>query len=149
MYGAPNGQAFAQWLRSLDFIRNVCTMIVCGTSMFWNFRRCLRDGLLASTTPDHFLLLLDAAIVVNNLRPKSSWGLRFKNLLADGFPAVVNQQISLAELGVFSSLGGMEITGHRNENRRVHIAGAPVIIDSNSSFFDWGQSSKNSLATFR
>ncbi len=33
--------------------------------------------------------------------PKSSWGLRFKNLLADEFPAVVNQQISLAELGVF------------------------------------------------
>lgn len=33
--------------------------------------------------------------------PNSSWGQRFKSVLANNFPAVANRQISLAELGVF------------------------------------------------
>lgn len=38
--------------------------------------------------------------------PNSSWGQRFKNLLADEFPVVDDQTISLLELGAFPGWEG-------------------------------------------
>jgi abortive infection bacteriophage resistance protein len=106
MYDAPNGQAFAQWLRSLNFIRNVSAH----HSRLWNINvlECSPvpmtwPGLLNSARPFFYFCLMQK--LLNVICPNSSWGLRFKALLENDFPTVANQQISLSELG---ALGGWE-----------------------------------------
>lgn len=102
IYGAPNGQAFAQWLRSLNFIRNVSAH----HSRLWNINvlefsavPATWPGQLNSARPFFYFCLMQHLLGV--ICPKSSWGKRFKTLLENDFAAVANQQISLAELGVF------------------------------------------------
>jgi abortive infection bacteriophage resistance protein len=102
MYGAPNGQAFAQWLRSLNFIRNVSAH----HSRLWNIN-VLEYSAVPATWPGHlnsarpFFYFCLMQHLLRVICPNSSWGQRFKTLLSNDFPPVVNQQISLAELGVF------------------------------------------------
>lgn len=102
MYGAPNGQAFAQWLRSLNFIRNVSAH----HSRLWNINvleysvvPATWPGQLNSARPFFYFCLMQHLLDV--ICPNSSWRKRFKTLLANDFPPVENQQITLAELGVF------------------------------------------------
>lgn len=102
MYGAPNGQAFAQWLRSLNFIRNVSAH----HSRLWNInvlelspRPSSWPTVLNTARPFFYFCLMQQLLGV--ICPNSSWGQRFKTLLADDFPVVANQQISQEELGAF------------------------------------------------
>lgn len=101
-YGAQHGQAFAQWLRSLNFIRNVSAH----HSRLWNInvlevsaRPATWPSQLNNARPFFYLCLMRQLLSV--ICPNSSWGQRFKGLLADDFPTVAHQQISLSELGVF------------------------------------------------
>lgn len=101
-YGAPTGLAFAQWLRSLNFIRNVSAH----HSRLWNINvldyspiPAAWPSLLNSARPFFYFCLMQQLLSV--ICPNSSWGQRFKSLLANDFPAVANQRISLSELGVF------------------------------------------------
>ncbi|MHB8116086.1 MAG: Abi family protein [Acidithiobacillus ferrivorans] len=107
MYGAPNGQAFAQWLRSLNFIRNVSAH----HSRLWNINvldysavPATWPGQLNSARPFFYFCLMQQLLGV--ICPNSSWGQRFKTLLADDFPAVANQHILLSDLGVFPGWEG-------------------------------------------
>ncbi|MNX83526.1 Abi-like protein [compost metagenome] len=102
MYGAPNGQAFAQWLRSLNFIRNVSAH----HSRLWNInvlelspRPSSWPTVLNTARPFFYFCLMQQLLGV--ICPNSNWGQRFKTLLADDFPVVANQQISQEELGAF------------------------------------------------
>lgn len=102
MYGAPSGQAFAQWLRSLNFIRNVSAH----HSRLWNINVLELSPLpqvwpaaLNNARPFFYFCLMQQLLKV--ICPNSSWGQRFKDLLETEFPVVENQQISQAELGTF------------------------------------------------
>lgn len=102
-YGAPSGQTFSQWMRSLNFIRNVSAH----HSRLWNI-----NVLELSPVPVHWPNTLNRAKpffyfclmqqLLGVICPNSSWGQRFKNLLADEFPIVANQTISLLDLGAFA-----------------------------------------------
>lgn len=101
VYGAPDGQAFSQWLRSLNFIRNVSAH----HSRLWNINvleaspvpRTWPNG-LNNTRPFIYFCMMQQLMKV--ICPHSSWERRFKDLLIRDFPAVQNRKISLAEMGV-------------------------------------------------
>lgn len=107
LYGAPSGRAFAQWLRSLNFIRNVSAH----HSRLWNINVLELSPIpsgwppaLNSARPFFYFCLMQQLLRV--ICPKSSWGQRFKTLLADDFPVAANQTIALSELGTFADWGG-------------------------------------------
>lgn len=102
IYGAPTGLAFAQWLRSLNFIRNVSAH----HSRLWNINVVER-----AAVPAHWPVELDNArpffyfcLMRQLLRvicPRSSWGQRVAALLKDEFPHANNAGVSLKDLGTF------------------------------------------------
>lgn len=103
LYGASSGQTFAQWLRSLNFIRNVSAH----HSRLWNINVLELSPVPASwptalnrAKPFFYFCLMQQLLRV--ICPNSSWGQRFKNLLAQEFPAVTNQIISVSDFGVFA-----------------------------------------------
>lgn len=107
LYGVRTGQAFAQWLRSLNFIRNVSAH----HSRLWNINVLERADVppawpvaLDNARPFYYFALMQHLLSV--ICPNSSWGRRFKNLLVDDFPTPANQQISLLELGTFPGWEG-------------------------------------------
>lgn len=95
-YGVSNGRLFATWLRSLNYLRNVCAH----HSRLWN-RNIVDQPKLpdVSEVPwaapfignSHrlarpFLLFCIAKHMLDRINPTSSWGSRFRGLLAE-FPA--------------------------------------------------------------
>jgi hypothetical protein len=44
--------------------------------------------------------------LLNVICPNSSWGQRFKNLMANEFPMVANQTITLLDFGAFAGWEG-------------------------------------------
>lgn len=107
LYGAPSGQAFAQWLRSLNYIRNVSAH----HSRLWNLNVVERSAPPASwpaqldnARPFFYFCLMQQLLRV--ICPSSSWGQRFMKLLAEDFPVVSQQQMSLAELGAYAGWEG-------------------------------------------
>lgn len=103
MYGAPNGQAFAQWLRSLNFIRNVSAH----HSRLWNINVLELSPVppgwpagINNAKPFFYFCLMQQ--LLNVICPNSGWGGRVCSLLTEDFPAVANSAISLADLGVFA-----------------------------------------------
>ncbi len=101
IYQAPNGQAFAKWLRSLNFIRNVSAH----HSRLWNINVLEQSSApqdwpqgLNNARPFFYFCLMQQLLKV--ICPNSCWGKRFKNLLIQDFPSS-NGQFSLSELGVF------------------------------------------------
>lgn len=96
MYGAPDGVAFAQWLRSLNFIRNVAAH----HSRLWNINVLELSPIpagwpvaLNKARPFFYFCLMQR--LLNVICPNSGWGQRFVDLLENEFPAV----FSTAELG--------------------------------------------------
>lgn len=106
-YGAPSGQAFAQWLRSLNFVRNVSAH----HSRLWNIN-VLELSAIPSGWPAHldnakpffYFCLMQQLLSV--ICPNSQWGQRFKSLLRNDFPTLAHRQISLSELGAFQGWEG-------------------------------------------
>lgn len=105
-YGAPDGKAFAKWLRSLNFIRNVSAH----HSRLWNINVLELSAVPASwpsginnARPFFYFCLMQQLLSV--ICPNSGWGQRFCSLLMDDFPSVTNHAISLTDLGAF---GGWE-----------------------------------------
>ncbi len=103
IYGAPNGQILAQWLRSLNFIRNVAAH----HSRLWNINILETSQVptgwpaeLNNTKPFLYFCLMQQLLRV--ICPNSSWGKRFNKLLAEDFPVVAHQTISLSDLGAFA-----------------------------------------------
>lgn len=94
-YGVGNGRLFATWLRSLNYLRNVCAH----HSRLWN-RNIVDQPKLpdvselpwaapfignAHRLARPFLLFCIAKHMLNRINPTSSWGSRFQGLLAE-FP---------------------------------------------------------------
>ena len=103
LYGAPDGQAFAQWLRSLNFIRNVSAH----HSRLWNINVLERAAVpahwpaeLDNARPFFYFCLMRQLLKV--ICPRSSWGQRVTALLQDEFPNTNNPRWSLEDFGVFT-----------------------------------------------
>jgi abortive infection bacteriophage resistance protein len=108
-YGVGNGRVFATWLRSLNYLRNVCAH----HSRLWN-RNIVDQPKLPSLTEqpwvaafetnDHararcFLLLTITRQLLAIINPRSSWPERMKAHL-QGFPDLSHLGLNLAGMGV-------------------------------------------------
>ncbi len=108
-YGVSNGRVFATWLRSLNYLRNVCAH----HSRLWN-RNIIDQPRLPTVTevpslaPFHqsahrrartFLLLCITHHLMNAINPESSWGKRLKDHLLS-FPDLSHLGLSLDAMGV-------------------------------------------------
>lgn len=109
-YGATDGQTFAQWLRSLNFVRNVSAH----HSRLWNLNVLELSPVpsgwpagLNNARPFFYFSLIQHLLGV--VCPHSSWGQRFRTLLIHEFPGVAHQQFSLADMGAFTGWEGWSL----------------------------------------
>jgi abortive infection bacteriophage resistance protein len=107
-YAIRNGRIFASWLRSLNYLRNVCAH----HSRLWNRNIVDQPKLplpaeVAWVTPFEndvhlrarcYLLLYIARHLLQVVNPKSSWSGRMKKHL-QGFPALDHLGLNLADMG--------------------------------------------------
>lgn len=101
IYGAPDGIAFAQWLRSLNFIRNVSAH----HSRLWNINVVERSPIpagwpadLSDARPFFYLCLMRQLLSV--ICPNSTWGQRLAELLENGFPQFPDGLLSVSDMGL-------------------------------------------------
>lgn len=108
-YRLSNGRVFASWLRSLNYLRNVCAH----HSRLWNRNIVDQPKLPHSNevpwvSPFHgnahslarpFLLFCIAKYLLKSINPNSGWGLRLKQLLLE-FPDLQHLGLNLASMGV-------------------------------------------------
>ncbi|MDZ7856429.1 Abi family protein [Sphaerotilus sp.] len=110
LYGISNGRVFATWLRSLNYLRNVCAH----HSRLWNRNVIDQPKLppkeevpaLAAFHDDGqlrarpFLLLCITHHLLKVINPASQWGHRFKTLLAEEFPDLQHLGLNLRGMGI-------------------------------------------------
>ena len=109
-YGVSNGRVFASWLRSLNYLRNVCAH----HCRLWN-RNIVDQPKLPSISEvpalagfhDNahrlarpFLTLCIAQHLMQHINPGSTWGQRLKQLLQKDFPALDHLNLNLMGMGV-------------------------------------------------
>lgn len=111
-YCVSDGRTFASWLRSLNYLRNVCAH----HSRLWN-RNVVEEPKLpgvgevpaldgfqgsehAALRTRPFLLLCLCQHLMTVINPASNWGQRMKQLLTDEFPNLDHVGITLQGLGV-------------------------------------------------
>jgi len=101
-YGAKDGNAFAGWLRGLNFIRNVSAH----HSRLWNINVLERANLpqddeywqqLNNSRPFFYFCLMQKLLSV--MCPNSSWSNRFTELFEE-FPNTESRAVSLADFGL-------------------------------------------------
>lgn len=104
-YGAVDGRAFAGWLRSFNFIRNVSAH----HSRLWNINVLERAALLQddaywqqlnNARPFYYFCLLRK--VMDVICPNSSWGDRFVELMEE-FPEVGCGVVTLQDFGLLDN----------------------------------------------
>lgn len=104
-YGA-NAKQFEQWLRSLNFIRNVSAH----HSRLWNANILEQSApisfdskwsKLVNHKPFFYFCIMQHMLKV--ICPRSSWNQRFKSLLNE-FPAVPDDTVKLKDFGLITSL---------------------------------------------
>lgn len=108
-YGISNGRVFASWLRSLNYLRNVCAH----HSRLWN-RNITEQPRLPSANeipalaafhgnPHRlarpFLLLCIVQLLMKRINPGSTWGSRLRDLL-QAFPPLGHLDLNLIGMGV-------------------------------------------------
>lgn len=100
IYGAPSGIAFAQWLRSLNFIRNVSAH----HSRLWNINVVERSAIpadwpqeLDNSRPFFYFCLMQQLLSV--ICPQSTWSERLIALLENEFPKFPGGVLSTADMG--------------------------------------------------
>lgn len=109
-YGVADGRVFASWLRSLNYLRNVCAH----HSRLWN-RNVVEEPKLppsgavpaldafvsdSALRTRPFLLLCICQHMMQVVNPSSSWGRRLKKHLLEEFPDVSHLGITLHGMGV-------------------------------------------------
>lgn len=109
-YGISNGRIFASWLRSLNYLRNVCAH----HSRLWNRNIIDQPKLppaeqVPSLTSFHsdaqrqarpFMLLCMIQHLMTIINPSSTWGRRLKTLLEYDFPDLAHLDLGLERMGV-------------------------------------------------
>lgn len=107
-YGVSEGRIFESWLRSLNYLRNVCAH----HSRLWNRNiidqpKLPKVGEVSWIDPFQgsahflarpFLLLCIAKHLLNIINPSSTWGQRLKDLLSE-FPDLQSLGLNLAGMG--------------------------------------------------
>jgi abortive infection bacteriophage resistance protein len=108
-YGIRNGRFFASWLRSLNYLRNVCAH----HCRLWNRNITEQPKLppvaeLPALQGFHgnahrlarpFLLLCLTQHLMQHVNPSSSWGQRLRRLLLEDFPKLDHLGLNLAGMG--------------------------------------------------
>lgn len=101
IYGAADGQTFAQWLRSLNFIRNVAAH----HSRLWNLNVVERSAVpadwpaaLDNARPFLYFCLMQQLLGV--ICPNSTWGQRLADLIEREFPQTPAGALSIEDFGV-------------------------------------------------
>lgn len=111
-YGVEDGRMFASWLRSLNYLRNLCAHhsrlwnrnIVEGPKLPVLGQLASLDGFIGDgnrilrTRP--FLLLCICQHLMQVINPSSSWGCRLKQHLVGEFPDLSHLGITLQGMGV-------------------------------------------------
>lgn len=101
-YGAVRGDVFAQWLRSLNEIRNIAAH----HDRLWNIRIVQKSGpvkkdrfweQLENSRPFFYFCIMQQ--MLNVLCPNSKWAERFDALLTE-FPAHIGKNASLEPFGL-------------------------------------------------
>lgn len=101
-YGAPSGDAFGKWLRTLNFIRNVSAH----HSRLWNIN-VVEVAPLPRTWPKQlkntrpFFCFCLMRQLLRTICPRSTWGSRFVELVTGEFPTFANGAVGVADLGAF------------------------------------------------
>ncbi len=111
-YGLGNGRVFASWLRSLNYLRNVCAH----HSRLWNRNivdqpklpplgevpalEGFQGDVHAVRRARPFLLLCICQHLMQTIHPGSTWGARLKNLLEQDFPDLSHVGLTLQGMGV-------------------------------------------------
>jgi abortive infection bacteriophage resistance protein len=109
-YGISNGRTFASWLRSLNYLRNVCAH----HSRLWNRNivdqpklppveqapslSAFHDDVHRQARP--FMLLCITQHLMQVINPSSSWGRRLKTLMENDFPDLQHLDLNLEGMGV-------------------------------------------------
>jgi abortive infection bacteriophage resistance protein len=99
-YGAPDGKAFASWLRSLNFMRNVAAH----HARMWNINVLevapLPKGWpeIPNAKPFFYFCLMQK--LLRTICPNSTWGQRFRALLEGEFPELPSTAVSLRDIGL-------------------------------------------------
>lgn len=98
-YGAPDGKAFASWLRSLNFMRNVAAH----HARMWNINVLevapLPEGWpeMPNARPFFYFCLMQK--LLRTICPNSTWGQRFRALLEEEFPKFPAEALTLRDIG--------------------------------------------------
>lgn len=109
-YGISNGRTFASWLRSLNYLRNVCAH----HSRLWNRNIVDRPKLPPENEADFvtafkgkdrliarpFLLFCITQHLMKKINPTSTWQARTRNLLEVEFPDLTHVGLDLASFGI-------------------------------------------------
>ncbi|MGC7560205.1 Abi family protein [Pasteurella sp. PK-2025] len=98
-YGVKNGKMFEQWLRSLNFIRNVCAH----HSRLWNLN-IVNTSAPLSDSPEMnqyrvFMYLCIMQKLLTTINPKSTWRKRLYQLLKT-FPRPNNDAVLINDMGL-------------------------------------------------
>lgn len=107
-YGVLNGRVFESWFRSMNYLRNLCAH----HSRVWNRNMIDQPKLTpAGQIPDFdrfigkadliarpFLLFCILQSLMKQISPTSSWGDRFKQLMAS-FPTSASSKVGIADMG--------------------------------------------------
>ena len=109
-YGAKDGKQFAQWLRSLNFIRNVSAH----HSRLWNINIVENSSTpigwsskLNNKKPFFYFCLMQQFLTV--ICPNSKWKERLKETLYTSFPIVKTNAISLSDFGIIDDWKGWDL----------------------------------------
>lgn len=107
-YGVSNGKVFQSWLRSLNYLRNVCAH----HSRLWNRNIVDRPQFISSSDVENgkpfltdchinqrvFYLLCISQHLLNIINPSSTWGQRLRTLLLE-FPDLRHLELDLTSMG--------------------------------------------------
>ncbi|TVO38188.1 Abi family protein [Vibrio algivorus] len=116
-FGLSNGRVLAKWLRSLNYLRNVCAH----HSRLWN-RNIIDQPVLPSVQEvswveffegatrerEHlrarpFLLFCITKHLMDHINPKSTWWFRLTNLMINEFPNIQHLGLDLKGMGVIDN----------------------------------------------
>lgn len=108
-YGVQDGLALANWLRSLNFMRNVAAH----HARMWNIN-VLEGAPLPPDWPDMpnakpFLCFCMMQKLLRTVCPNSSWGQRLTALLEEEFPPLPRPTVQLADMGLPQSWDDWEL----------------------------------------
>ncbi|MAK71889.1 MAG: abortive phage resistance protein [Idiomarinaceae bacterium] len=111
-YGAPSGHDFSKWLRSLNFIRNVCAH----HSRLWNINVLERAPVphyehwqkINNSRPFFYFCLMQKLLAV--ISPNSTWNKRFDTIV-ESFPEPENNAIKISEFGVVDNWESWPVWG--------------------------------------